>query len=58
MLDVMWTSFMTNHIKGSLIEKKPEWMQYSACLVISCAFKGTSREHLNQELRLESLKYR
>ena len=49
---------MTNHIKGSLIEKKTEQMQHSACLVISCAVKGTSREHLNQELGLESLKDR
>ena len=28
-------------------------MQYNACLVITCAFKGTSRERLYQELGLE-----
>ena len=31
-------------------------MQYNACLVITGAVKGTSREHLYQELGLESLK--
>ena len=33
-------------------------VQYSACLVITGAFKGTSRERLYQELGLESLKDR
>ena len=33
-------------------------MQYNACLVITGAFKGTSRERLYQELGLESLKDR
>ena len=33
-------------------------MQYNACLVITGAFKGTSRECLYQELGLESLKDR
>ena len=41
--------------KGSLIEKI-EQVQDNACLVITGAFKGTSRERLYQELRLESLK--
>ena len=43
--------------KGSLMEKI-EWMQFNAYLVITSAFKGTSREHLYQELGLESLKDR
>ena len=43
--------------KGSFIEKI-ERVQYNACLVITGAFKGTSRERLNQELGLESLKDR
>ena len=43
--------------KGFIIEKI-ERVQYNACLVITGAFKGTSREHLYQELRLESLKDR
>ena len=46
---------MTNHIKGSFIEKI-EQMEYSACLVTTGAFKGTSRERLYQKLGLESLK--
>ena len=33
-------------------------MQYNACLVITGAFKGTSRERLCQELGLELLKDR
>ena len=43
--------------KGSFIEKI-ERVQYNACLVITGAFKGTSRERLYQELGLESLKDR
>ena len=43
--------------KGSFIEKL-ERVQYNACLVITGAFKGTSRERLYQELGLESLKDR
>ena len=43
--------------KGSFIEKI-ERVQYNACLVITGAFKGTSRECLYQELGLESLKAR
>ena len=43
--------------KGSFI-KKIERVQYSACLGITGAFKGTSRERLYQELGLESLKDR
>ena len=39
--------------KGSFIEKI-ERVQYNACLII----KGTSRDHLYQELGLESLKER
>ena len=48
---------MTNHIKDSFIEKIQR-MLYSASLVITGAFKGTSRERLYQELGLESLKGR
>ena len=33
-------------------------VQYSACLVITGAFKGTSRERLYKELGLESRKDR
>ena len=40
--------------KGSFIEKI-ERVQYNACLVITGAFKGTSRERLCQELGLELL---
>ena len=43
--------------KGSFIEKL-ERVQYNACLVITGAFKGTSRERLYQELGLELLKGR
>ena len=43
--------------KDSFIEKI-EWVQYNACLVITGAFKGTSRECLSQELGLELLKDR
>ena len=43
--------------KDSFIEKL-ERVQYNACLVITGAFKGTSRERLCQELGLESLKGR
>ena len=43
--------------KGSFI-KKTERVQCNACLVITGAFKDTSRERLYQELELESLKYR
>ena len=43
--------------KGSFIEKI-ERVEYSACLVITGAFKGTSRERLYEELGLESLKDR
>ena len=43
--------------KGSFIEKI-ERVQYNASLVITGAFKGTSRERLYQELGLESLKDR
>ena len=41
--------------KGSFLEKI-ERAQYNACLVITGAFKGNSRERLHQELGLESLK--
>ena len=41
--------------KKSFIEKI-ERAQYNACLVITGAFKGNSRERLHQELGLESLK--
>ena len=41
--------------KDSFIEKI-EQVQYNACLVITGAFKGTSREYLSQELGLELLK--
>ena len=37
--------------KGSFIQKI-EQVQYNACLVITGAFQGTSREHLYQELGL------
>ena len=43
--------------KGFFIEKI-ERVEYSACLLITGAFKGTSRERLYQELGLESLKDR
>ena len=43
--------------KGSFTEKI-ERVQYDGCLVITGAFKGTSRERLSQELGLESLKVR
>ena len=43
--------------KGSFIEKI-ERLQYNACLVTTGTFKGTLREHLYQELGLESLKDR
>ena len=43
--------------KGSFIEKT-ERVQCNACLVITGAFKGTSRQRLHQELGLESLKDR
>ena len=43
--------------KDSFIEKI-ERVRYNACLVITGAFKGTSRERLYQELGLESLKDR
>ena len=43
--------------KGFFIEKI-ERVEYSACLVITGAFKGTSRERLYEELGLESLKDR
>ena len=38
--------------------EKIERVQYNACLVITGAFKGTSRERIYQELGLESLKDR
>ena len=41
--------------KDAFIEKI-ERVQYNACLVITGAFKGTSRELLYQKLVLESLK--
>ena len=43
--------------KGSF-KRKIKRVQYNACLVITGAFKGTSRERLYQELGLESLKDR
>ena len=43
--------------KGSFIEKI-EQVQHNACLVITGAFKGTSRECFYKELGLESLKDR
>ena len=43
--------------KGSFIEKMKR-VQYNACLLITGALKGTSRERLYQELGLESLKDR
>ena len=43
--------------KDSFIEKI-ERVQFSACLVITGAYKGTSREYLYQDLGLESLKHR
>ena len=43
--------------KGAIIEEI-EWVQNNACLVITGAFKGTSRERLYQELGLELLKDR
>ena len=43
--------------KGSFIEKI-ERVLFNACLVITGAFKGTSRELLYQELGLDSLKDR
>ena len=43
--------------KGTFIEKIQR-VQYNACLVITGAFKGTSRERLYQELELELLKDR
>ena len=48
---------MTNHLKGFFTEKIVRF-QYNACLIISDAFKGTSKDLLYQELGLESLKYR
>ena len=53
----MGTSFTNKPHKGSFIEKI-ERLQYNACLVITGAFKGISRERLYQELGLESLKDR
>ena len=44
---------MINHIKAPFIEKI-ERVQYNTCLVITGAFKGTSRDGLYQELGLES----
>ena len=41
--------------KCSFVEKG-ERVQYNACLVITSAFKGTSRKRLYHELGLESLK--
>ena len=38
--------------------EKIERVQYNACLVITGAFIGTSRERLYQELELEALKDR
>ena len=46
---------MTNHIKAPL---KKNQSGCNACSVITGAVKGTSREHLCQELELESLKHR
>ena len=43
--------------KGSFIEKI-ERVEYNVCLVITGAFKGTSRERLYQQLGLQSLKNR
>ena len=43
--------------KGSFIEKI-ERVKYNVCLVITDAFKGTSRERLYQQLGLQSLKNR
>ena len=42
-------------LKDSFIEKI-ERFRYNACLVITGAFKGTSRDHLYPELGFEALK--
>ena len=43
---------------NSLLSDKIESVQYNAALVITDAIRGTSKEKLNQELGLESLKDR
>ena len=43
---------------NSRLSDKIESVQYNAALAITGAIRGTSKEKLYQELRLESLKYR
>ena len=45
---------MKNHLKTPLY-RKIERVQYNTCLLITGAFKGTSRERLYQGLALEPL---
>ena len=40
------------------LKRKIEMVQYNAALVITGAFKGTSRDKIYQELGLESLAHR
>ena len=64
----LYKSFVTPHLDyGNVIYDQPnnsclsdtiESVQYNAALVITRAIRGTSKEKLYQELRLESLKGR
>ena len=52
--DILYDQAFNNSFHDRLVES----IQYNACLVITGAIRGTSREKLYQELGLEPLRHR
>ena len=52
--DILYDQAFNNSFHDRLVES----IQYNACLVITGAIRGTSREKLHQELGLEPLRHR